>query len=126
MTLIERIHQEINSYKNLKDGWDGDDSFRPSDRTINNAINFVNSLGNLLELIDEDYIYPTGDGTIVIDFQNDNGDLVSVEIRETKPLEIKKEKTLDDLTREDYLASIPYNRKSFAISKSYRKTYGKI
>ena len=44
----------------------------------------------------------------------------------TKPLEIKKEKTLDDLTREDYLASIPYNRKSFAISKSYRKTYGKI
>jgi hypothetical protein len=83
MTLIERIHQEINSYKNLKDGWDGDDSFGPSDRTINNAINFVNSLGNLLELIDEDYIYPTGDGTIVIDFQNDNGDLVSVEIRES-------------------------------------------
>jgi hypothetical protein len=83
MNLIERIHQEINSYKNLKDGWDGDDSFGPSDRTINNAINFVNSLGNLLELIDEDYIYPTGDGTIVIDFQNDNGDLVSVEIRES-------------------------------------------
>jgi hypothetical protein len=83
MTLIERIHQEINSYKNLKDGWDGDDSFRPSDETINNAINFVNSLENLLELIDEDYIYPTGDGTIVIDFQNDNGDLVSVEIRQS-------------------------------------------
>ena len=38
MTLIERIHQEINSYKNLKDGWDGDDSFRPSDETIHNAI----------------------------------------------------------------------------------------
>ena len=83
MTLIERIHGEINSYKNLKDGWDGDDSFRPSDKTIHNAINFVNSLGNLLELIDEDYIYQTGDGTIVIDFQNDNGDLVSVEIRES-------------------------------------------
>jgi len=83
MTLIERIHQEINSYKNLKDGWDGDDSFRPSDRTIHNAINFVNSLENLLELIDEDYIYPTGDGTIVIDFQNENGDLASVEIRES-------------------------------------------
>ena len=82
MTLIERIHGEINSYKNLKDGWDGDDSFRPSDETINNSINSVNSLGNLVELIDEDYIYPTGDGTIVIDFQNDNGDLVSVEIRE--------------------------------------------
>ncbi len=79
MNLIERIHQEINSYKNLKDGWDGDDSFRPSDRTINNTINFVNSLENLLELIDEDYIYPTGDGTIVIDFQNENGDLASLE-----------------------------------------------
>jgi len=83
MTLIERIHQEINSYKNLKDGWDGDDSFHPSDETINNSINFVNSLENLLELIDEDYIYPTGDGTIVIDFQNENGDLASVEIRES-------------------------------------------
>ena len=82
MNLIERIHQEINSYKNLKDGWDGDDSFAPPIETINNSINFVNSLGNLVELIDEDYIYPTGDGTIVIDFQNDHGDLVSVEIRE--------------------------------------------
>jgi hypothetical protein len=36
-------------------------------------------LENLLELIDEDYIYPTGDGTIVIDFQNENGDLASLE-----------------------------------------------
>ena len=83
MTLIERIHGEINSYKNLKDGWESQDSFAPPIETINNSINFVNSLGNLLELIDEDYIYPTGDGTIVIDFQNDNGDLVSVEIRES-------------------------------------------
>jgi hypothetical protein len=83
MTLIERIHQEINSYKNLKDGWESQDSFAPPIETINNSINFVNSLGNLVELIDEDYIYPTGDGTIVIDFQNDNGDLVSVEIRES-------------------------------------------
>jgi hypothetical protein len=83
MTLIERIHQEINSYKNLKDGWDHDGSQLILRKTIHNAINFVNSLENLLELIDEDYIYPTGDGTIVIDFQNENGDLVSVEIRES-------------------------------------------
>ncbi len=83
MTLIERIHGEINSYKNLKDGWESQDSFAPPIETINNSINFVNSLGNLVELIDEDYIYPTGDGTIVIDFQNDNGDLVSVEIRKS-------------------------------------------
>jgi hypothetical protein len=83
MNLIERIHQEINSYKNLKDGWDHDGSQLILLKTIHNAINFVNSLGNLLELIDEDYIYPTGDGTIVIDFQNENGDLASVEIRES-------------------------------------------
>jgi len=83
MTLIERIHQEINSYKNLKDGWDHDGSQLILRKTIHNAINFVNSLGNLLELIDEDYIYPTGDWTIVIDFQNENGDLASVEIRES-------------------------------------------
>jgi hypothetical protein len=83
MTLIERIHQEINSYKNLKDSWDGDGSQLILRKTIHNTINFVNSLENLLELIDEDYIYPTGDGTIVIDFQNDNDDLVSVEIRES-------------------------------------------
>jgi hypothetical protein len=83
MNLIERIHQEINSYKNLKDGWDHDGSQLILLKTIHNAINFVNSLENLLELIDEDYIYPTGDGTIVIDFQNEKGDLVSVEIRES-------------------------------------------
>jgi len=83
MTLIERIHKEINSYKNLKDGWDHDGSQLILLKTIHNAINFVNSLENLLELIDEDYIYPTGDGTIVIDFQNENGDLASVEIRES-------------------------------------------
>ena len=83
MTLIERIHQEINSYKHVKEGWDHDGSQLILRKTIHNAINFVNSLENLLELIDEDYIYPTGDGTIVIDFQNENGDLVSVEIRES-------------------------------------------
>jgi len=80
MELIDQIHSELNSYKNLQDGWDGDDSIRPTDTAIDNAINFVNSLGDLVNLIDEDYIYPTGDGTIIIDFQNDIGDLVSVEI----------------------------------------------
>jgi hypothetical protein len=44
----------------------------------------------------------------------------------TKPIEVKKERTLDDLTREDYLASIPYNRRPIAISKSFRENYGKI
>jgi hypothetical protein len=80
MTLIERIHREINSYKNLKDGWDGVDSSAPTNETINNTLGLVDSLGDCLELIDEDYIYPTWDGTIVIDFQNDYDDLVSVEI----------------------------------------------
>jgi hypothetical protein len=80
MTLIERIHTEINSYKNLKDGWDGVDSSAPTDETITNTIGLVNSLGDLIQLIDEDYIYVTWDGTIVIDFQNDYDDLVSVEI----------------------------------------------
>ena len=80
MTLIERIHREINSYKNLKDGWDGVDSSAPTYETITNTIGLIDSLGDCLELIDEDYIYTTWDGTIVIDFQNDYDDLVSVEI----------------------------------------------
>jgi len=80
MTLKERIHTEINSYANLNDGWDGVDSYAPTDETINNTIGLVDSLGDLIQLIDEDYIYPTFDGMIVIDFQNDNDDLVSVEI----------------------------------------------
>ena len=42
-----------------------------------------------------------------------------------KPIEIG-EKTLHDMTRQDYLDSIPYNRKPVAISKSFRKNYGKI
>lgn len=80
MTLIERIHGEINSYKNLQDGWDGFDSTAPTEETINNTLGLVDSLGDLLQVINEDYIYPTWDGTIVIDFQNDYDDLVSVEI----------------------------------------------
>jgi hypothetical protein len=74
------VKVEINSYRSLKEGWDGECSIRPSDETLDNAIGFVDSLGSLLELIDEDYIYPTGDGTVIIDFQNDRGDLASVEI----------------------------------------------
>ena len=121
MALIERIHGEINSYKNLKDGWDGDGTQLILRKTIHNAINFVNSLGNLLELINEDYIYPTGDGTIVIDFQNDNGDLVSVEIREsTIGYFFETEghiKTVDsdNITNNQYLS---YNLKSI-IQKIY-------
>ncbi len=44
----------------------------------------------------------------------------------SKIVEVKKEGSLDDLTREDYLASIPFNRRPVTISKSFRKNYGKI
>ena len=78
---LERIKNEINSYSRLSAGWDGDDSEPIPKQVVLNAVSFVSALGSFLELIDEDYIYPTGDGTIVIDFQNDSKDLVSVEVR---------------------------------------------
>lgn len=78
---LERIKNEINSYSRLVAGWDGEDSEPIPKQVVLNAVSFVSSLGSFLELIDQDYIYPTGDGTIVIDFQNDFKDLVSVEIR---------------------------------------------
>lgn len=78
---LERIKNEINSYSMLVPGWDGEESEAIPKQVVFNALSFVSSLGSFLELIDQDYIYPTGDGTIVIDFQNDLKDLVSVEIR---------------------------------------------
>ena len=71
---------EITSYSKHKSGWDGPDSVPIDVLTRLNAIDFVKAIGERILLIDEDYIYPTGDGTIVIDFQNDLGDLVSVEV----------------------------------------------
>ncbi len=71
---------EITSYSKHKSGWDGPDSIPIDVLTRLNAIDFVKAIGKKILLINEDYIYPTGDGTIVIDFQNDLGDLVSVEV----------------------------------------------
>jgi hypothetical protein len=71
---------EITSYSKHKSGWDGPDSVPIDVLTRLNAIDFVKAIGEKILLIDEDYIYPTGDGTIVIDFQNDLDDLVSVEV----------------------------------------------
>jgi hypothetical protein len=73
---------EITSYSKHEAGWDGPDSVSVDVLTRLNAINFLKEIRDRILLIDKDYIYPTGDGTIVIDFQNDLDDLVSVEFGE--------------------------------------------
>ena len=73
---------EITSYSEHKAGWDGPDSVSVDILTRLNAINFLKEIRDRILIISEDYIYPTGDGTIVIDFQNDLDDLVSVEFGE--------------------------------------------
>lgn len=74
---------EIISYSKHEAGWDGPDSVSIDVLTRVNAINFLKQIRDRILLVSEDYIYPTGDGTIVIDFQNDSDDLVSVEFGET-------------------------------------------
>jgi hypothetical protein len=71
---------EITSYSKHEAGWDGEGSVPINVITRASAIDFLKEIRDKVLLIDEDYIYPTGDGTIVIDFQNDLDDLVSVEI----------------------------------------------
>jgi hypothetical protein len=73
---------EITSYSKHKSGWDGTDSVPIDVLTRLNAINFLKEIRDRILLISEEYIYPTGDGTIVIDFQNNLDDLVSVEFGE--------------------------------------------
>jgi len=70
---------EITSYSKHDYGWDGHDTNPIDVLTRINAIDFLKKIRDRILLIDSDYIYPTGDGTIVIDFQNDLDDLVSVE-----------------------------------------------
>jgi hypothetical protein len=70
---------EITSYSKHESGWDGPDSVPVDVLTRLNALEFLKEIRDRILLINEDYIYPTGDGTIVIDFQNDLDDLVSVE-----------------------------------------------
>jgi len=73
---------EITSYSKHDYGWDGHET-KPIDvLTRLNALEFLKEIRDRILLINEDYIYPTGDGTIVIDFQNDLDDLVSVEFGE--------------------------------------------
>jgi hypothetical protein len=73
---------EITSYSKHESGWDGLDSVPIDVLTRLNALEFLKEIRDRILLINEDYIYPTGDGTIVIDFQNDLDDLVSVEFGE--------------------------------------------
>ena len=74
---------EITSYSKHESGWDGLDSVPIDVMTRIKALEFLKEIRDRIFLINEDYIYPTGDGTIVIDFQNDLDDLVSVEFGET-------------------------------------------
>ena len=73
---------EITSYSKHDYGWDGHDTNPIDVLTRINAIDFLKKIRDRILLIDSDYIYPTGDGTIVIDFQNDLDDIVSVEVGE--------------------------------------------
>lgn len=75
---------EITSYDKYSLGWDGEGSVSIDAETRVFAINFLKEIRDKILLIDQDYIYPTGDGTIVIDFQNNLDDLVSAEFRSSE------------------------------------------
>lgn len=82
-TRLFSCKHEIESYSKHDFGWDGDGSVPISTLTRTTATEFLDKVGEMILLIDEDYIYPTCDGTIVIDFQNNLDDLASIEIRQS-------------------------------------------
>ncbi|TXH31504.1 MAG: hypothetical protein E6Q96_00065 [Cyclobacteriaceae bacterium] len=75
------FENRLNSFKRLSDGWDGYAATTPDNIVISNSIKFLEALPEYLaDNLKEDDITPTPYGTIVIDWQNDRSEKMSVEI----------------------------------------------
>jgi hypothetical protein len=74
----------ISNIQQLQNNWDGNGAIVPHESTLMNSRNFVRVLPSaVIEELDKDNVVPTPYGTVVLDWER-NGDLVSVEIGESK------------------------------------------
>jgi len=75
----EELNKEIESFKQLEDNWDNYGGIPPKNKTIKNTYKLLDLLDE--EIIDLMYdVYPNPHGTISMDWENDNGELASIEI----------------------------------------------
>ena len=77
------LSQQIQSFGQLPEGWDGYDAIAPSSQVISNAINVIASISSAwaMRLVKED-ITPTPYGTITLEWQPGCAEYFGVEIGE--------------------------------------------
>ena len=64
----------------LTPNWDGHNAMPPKQLVVVNARKFLQLLDNEDIYVDEEDVYPTTYGTIVVDIVNDDEDYISIEI----------------------------------------------
>lgn len=71
----------ICQFKYLQDNWDGYNAKSPSEITIHNALNFIKMLPvNFQKTLNEEEIELSPYGTIILDWQKDDFNNISIEI----------------------------------------------
>lgn len=77
---FSKLLGRLEMISNLKPNWDGYEATPPNQLVVVNARKFIQVLDNEDIYVDEENVYPTTYGSIVIDIVNDNEDCVSIEI----------------------------------------------
>jgi hypothetical protein len=77
----EMLQERIRELGNIKDNWDGYGAIVPSEKVINNTIDFTFSIPDKIALkLYPDNIDPTPNGTITLDWINQDDEKLSLEI----------------------------------------------
>lgn len=80
-----KIFRKVDALQKLEHNWDGNGADVPNGQTFFNVLRFLHRMPvDVLEQLNEEDIKLTPYGTVVLDFQNQNKDLISVEIGDTK------------------------------------------
>lgn len=80
-STVTSLKNRVSEIGMLKSNWDGYNAIVPSERVVNNAFRFLDTLSmfGFADILDPENVVPTPYGTIDMDFETSNG-LVSVEI----------------------------------------------
>lgn len=80
-----KIKRRLTFLSFLRPDWNGDGADVPSEQTFFNANRFIERLpDDILQNLPEENINLTPYGTIIFDFENESGELVSVEVGKEK------------------------------------------
>ena len=80
ITNFSKLVGRLRMISDLRPNWDGYDATPPKQLVIVNARKFLQALDNENIYVDEENVYPTPYGSIIIDIVNDNEDCISIEI----------------------------------------------